>query len=55
MCTDIWIIEAGSLKPGGEGGTVRKWKGEFEEYRDMLAEELSKVRASYLATFLPRH
>ena len=43
VCNEIWIIEAGDPTPGGDGGTVRKWIGEFEEYRDMLAEELSKV------------
>ena len=43
VCNEIWIIEAGDPRPGGEGGNVRKWMGEFEEYRDMLAEELSLV------------
>ena len=31
VCNDIWIIEAGDFKEGGEAGTVKKWKGEFEE------------------------
>ena len=43
VCNECWIIEAGDPRPGGEGGTVRKWVGEFEEYRDQLAEELSSV------------
>jgi ATP-binding cassette subfamily F protein 1 len=43
VCRDIWIIEEGDGKPGGEGGTVRKWQGEFEEYRDLLAEEMNQI------------
>ena len=39
VCNEIWIIEAETPSRAARG-RVSKWMGEFEDYRDMLAEEL---------------
>jgi len=48
VCNEIWVIEpgegsSGKAAPGEEPASVIPFKGEFEEYRDQLAEALSLV------------
>ena len=48
VCNEIWVIQpgedsTGKAAPGEEPAQVLPFKGEFEEYRDQLSEQLSLV------------